>query len=110
MNVFTVQVNLKHIIWIKFYAAVRLFVLFYFVLFFHTYVSSKFYEITLFRYKAQNEAKRKKKKKEKNSCTKKCPWACHGSNSFIKSWAKICADLGLQAFITFTQNSFFEYI
>ena len=74
-----------------FYAAVRLFVLFYFVLFFHTYVSSKIYEITLFRYKAQNEAKRKKerkkkgrkrkKKKEKNSCTKKkkCPWACHGS-------------------------------
>ena len=64
MNVFTVQVNLKHIIWIKFYAAVRLFVLFYFVLYFHTYVSSKIYEITLFRYKAQNEAKRKKERSE----------------------------------------------
>ena len=61
------------------------------------------------------QKERKKKKKEKNSCTKKkkkkkCPWACHGSNSFIKSWAKICADFGLQAFVTFTQNSVFEYI
>ena len=26
------------------------------------------------------------------------------------SWAKICADFELQAFVTFTQNSFFEYI
>ena len=26
------------------------------------------------------------------------------------SWAKICADFGLQAFVTFTQNSFFQYI
>ena len=38
--------------------------LFCFVLFFHTYVSSKIYEITLFRYKAQNEAKREKKEEE----------------------------------------------
>ena len=35
---------------------------FCFVLFFHTYVSSKIDEITLFRYKAQNEAKRKKER------------------------------------------------
>ena len=56
------------------------FILFYF--FIHTFLVK--FEITLFRYKAQNEAKRKKerkkerkkkkkkkKKKEKNSCTKK---------------------------------------
>ena len=62
--------------------------LFCFVLFFHTYVSSKIYEITLFRYKAQNEAKRKKERKKEEeqkegekSCKKKkkCRWACHGS-------------------------------
>ena len=62
---------------------------FCFVLFFHTYVSSKIDEITLFRYKAQNEAKRKKERKKEEeekegeklmyNKKKKCPWACHGS-------------------------------
>ena len=41
---------------------------------------------------------------------KKMPVGLPRINSFIKSWAKIFADLGLQAFVTFTQNSFFECI
>ena len=49
--------------WFKFYAAVRVFVLFCFVFFVHNL--RKIYEITLFRYKAQNEAKRKEKKRRK---------------------------------------------
>ena len=61
---------------------------FCFVLFFHTYVSSKIDEITLFRYKAQNEAKKKKKERKNEEeekegenfmYKKKSPWACHGS-------------------------------
>ena len=44
---------------------------FCFVLFFHTYVSSKIYEITLFRYKAQNEAKRKKEEKRRRNRRRK---------------------------------------
>ena len=104
------KVNLKHIIWIKFYAAVRLFVLFYF--FIHTFLvklMKSLYSVIKHKMKQKErkkEKRKKKKKKEKNSCTKKkCPWACHGSPG-----PKYVLIFGLQAFVTFTQNSFFEYI
>ena len=63
MNAFTVQVNLKHIrpIWIKFYAAVRLFVLFYF--FIHTFLvkfMKSLYSVI------KHKMKQKEKKKERS--------------------------------------------
>ena len=88
------------------------FILFYF--FIHTFLVKFMKSLySVIKHKMKQKERKKKKEEEKEGeklMYKKCPWACHGSNSFIKSWAKICADLGLQAFVTFAQNSFFEYI
>ena len=87
------------------------FILFYF--FIHTFLvkfMKSLYSVIKHKMK-QKERKKKgrkrKKKKEKNSSTKKKKMPVGLPRI---SWAKICADFGLQAFVTFTQNSFFEYI
>ena len=84
--------------------------LFYF--FIHTFLvklMKSLYSVIKHKMK-QKERKKEKRKKEKNSCTKKKKKKKMPVGLPRISWAKICADFGLQAFVTFTQNSFFEYI
>ena len=88
------------------------FILFYF--FIHTFLvkfMKSLYSVMKHKMKQKErkkEKRKKKKKKEKNSCTKKKKKKMPVGLPRI-SWA-ICADFELQAFVTFTQNSFFEYI
>ena len=62
----------------------------------------------------QKERKKERKKKEEEKVGEKLMYKKKKKKMPVGlpriSWAKICADFGLQAFVTFTQNSYFEYI
>ena len=87
------------------------FILFYF--FIHTFLvkfMKSLYSVIKHKMKQERKKERKKKEEEEKEgeklmYKKKMPVGLPRI-----SWAKICADFELQAFVTFTQNSFFEYI
>ena len=58
----------------------------------------------------RRKKKKKKKKKEKNSCTKNARGPATDLILLINPGPKYVLIWRLQAFVTFTQNSFFEYI